>query len=66
MSNSFLVPATTAYANLIFIVEGKVNITLTPFFGMNKNYTWDLDTYNKSDELNSNSYGLTIKLNFKN
>jgi hypothetical protein len=66
VNNSYQIPTSTVYANLIFLTGEKFNITVSPYFNMNNVYSWDLSSYKRYDVLNLNSYGCSIKLNFKN
>jgi hypothetical protein len=66
LNNSFLIPETTIYGNLIILPGKRLSITLTPFFTQNHNYSWDLNTYNRSNMLVANSFGGSIKIIYKN
>ena len=66
MNNSYQIPATTAYGNLIFLLGRKFGITLSPYYSLNHFYSWDLNAYSRYDKLSLNSYGCSIKLTFKN
>lgn len=66
INNSFQIPATTLYGNLIFLVGQRFSITLTPFYSANQIYSWDLTTFNRYEKLNLNSFGGAIKLTIKN
>ena len=64
MNNSFLIPSTTLYCNIIVSPGKRYEVTLSPFYSENKNYSWDLNVYNRTNELNPRSYGLSVKLNY--
>jgi hypothetical protein len=66
INNSYLIPQTTIYCNLIVAPGKRYIVTLSPYFCENKNYSWDLSVYNRTDELNPKSYGISIKLNYNN
>lgn len=66
LNNSFQVPVTSVYGNLIFLLGKKFSITLTPQYNMYHIYTWDLNNFNRYDKLNLGSIGGAIKLTFKN
>jgi hypothetical protein len=66
MNNSLMVPATTIYANLTIYPGKKIKITFSPFYSKNNNYSWNLNDYTRSNELNPRSFGVLIKLNYNN
>jgi hypothetical protein len=66
LNNSFQIPATTIYSNIIILPGKKFNITLTPFYCKNQIYSWDLNSYFRTNKLTINSFGCSIKLNYKN
>lgn len=66
MNNSFRIPATSIYGNIIILPAKKFSITLTPFYVKNEAYSWDLDNYTRTKKLSLNSFGGTIKIVYKN
>jgi hypothetical protein len=66
LNNSFLIPATTIYSNIIIMAGNHIRITLSPYYSENLNYTWNLKTYTRSGKLITDSFGGMIKLTFKN
>lgn len=64
-NNSFQVPATTIYGNIIVLPAKHFSITITPFFTKNHLYSWNLNAYTRTNKLNINSFGGLIKLNYK-
>jgi hypothetical protein len=64
-NNSFQVPSTTIYGNLIFLMGKHINFTVSPVFNQNQFYSWNLNTYTRSDKQELNSYGCSIKLTYK-
>ena len=66
INNSFLIPATTLYGNLIILPAKRFSIVLTPVYSENENYSWDLNTYSRGNKLIVNSFGGSIKLIYKN
>jgi hypothetical protein len=66
MNNSFQIPATTIYSNIIILPGKQFSITLTPFYSENQSYSWDLNIYTRTGKLTHNSFGGAIKLTYKN
>jgi len=66
LNNSFQIPATTAFGNLIFLLGGRFSITISPYYSINHVYTWNLSAPDRYDKLSLNSFGGSIKLTFKN
>jgi hypothetical protein len=66
MNNSFLIPATTIFGNIIILPGKKISITLTPFYNEYSAFSWDLSAFNRSNELILNSFGGAIKIIYKN
>jgi hypothetical protein len=66
LNNSFLIPATVIYSNLIILAGKRFSITLTPAYSENLNYSWDLNAYSTFNKQNNNSFGGIIKLTYKN
>jgi hypothetical protein len=65
INNSFQIPATTIYSNLILLPGKKINITLSPFYCKNNTFSWDLNSYSRTNKLTINSFGCSIKLTYK-
>ena len=65
MNNSFLIPATSAYSNIIVLPGNRFSITLTPFYARNEIYSWDLSNYTRTDKQIINSFGGSLKLIYK-
>jgi hypothetical protein len=65
MNNSLQIPATTIYGNFILLTGNHLIFTVTPFFAQNNIYSWNLNTYTRTDKLISNSTGAYIKLTYK-
>jgi hypothetical protein len=66
MNNSFQIPSTTIYENIIILPGKKISITVTPFFAKIESYSWNLNAHTKTNRLSLNSYGGTIKFVYKN
>jgi hypothetical protein len=66
MNNSFQIPATTIYGNIIILPGKKFSITVTPFYMKYDIYSWNLNAYTKTRKLSVNSFGGTIKFVYKN
>jgi hypothetical protein len=66
INNSYLIPHTTIYCNIIVSPGKRYMVTLSPYFCVNKNYSWDLNVYTRTNELNPKSYGISVKLNYNN
>jgi hypothetical protein len=64
INNSLLIPATTIYGDVIINPGKKFMITVSPFFSKNQNYSWNLNDYTATNELNPRSFGVTIKLTY--
>lgn len=65
MNNSFQIPSLSIYSNLIVLLGNRVSITLTPYYTQNTLYSWDLNSYIKTDKLTIDSFGGLIKLTIK-
>lgn len=65
MNNSFLIPATTIYGNIICFLNKNFSISLTPFYIEYQSYSWDLDAFTRTGKLINNSLGGSIKLKYK-
>jgi hypothetical protein len=66
VNNSYLIPSSTIYSNLIFLVGKRFSVTLTPYFSENHLYSWDIINYTRTDRVVVNSYGINLKINIKN
>jgi hypothetical protein len=66
MNNSFMIPATTIYGNIIILPGKKFSITVTPFYVREEAYSWNLNTYIRTNKLSLNSFGGAIKIVYKN
>jgi hypothetical protein len=66
MNNSFLIPTTTIYSNIIILPGKQLSITITPFLSENNIYSWDLKAYKRIDKLTLQSFGSSIKITYKN
>jgi hypothetical protein len=64
INNSFQIPATTVYGNIILFPGKKLNITLSPFYTENHSYSRNLNTYMRTNKLTLNSFGGAIKLTY--
>jgi hypothetical protein len=64
-SNSFQIPVTTIFSNIIIIPGKHFSLTITPFYTENRLYSWDLIAYTRANKLGINSFGGMIKLNYK-
>ena len=65
MNNSFQIPVTTIYGNIILLPWKRFNISLSPFYSRNEVYSWDLSSYTRTNKLNINSFGGSFKLIYK-
>ena len=65
MNNSFQIPATTIYGNIIILPGKHFRITLTQFYTENEIYSWDLNAYTRTGKLTLNSFGGAIKIIYK-
>jgi hypothetical protein len=65
LNNSYLIPATIIFSNLIILAGKRFSITLTPAYSENLNYSWNLNTYTRNNKQNNNSFGGIIKLTYK-
>jgi hypothetical protein len=65
INNSFQIPATTIYSNLIILPGKRFNLTITPFYSENNIYSWDLFAYSRTNKLIINSFGGLVKLTYK-
>lgn len=66
MNNSFLIPSVTFYGSIIICPSKKYMISISPYFSKNQNYSWNLNEYTRSNELQPRSFGVTIKLTYNN
>ena len=65
INNSFQIPATTIYTNLIVLPGKRLKLTITPYYSENNVYSWDLAAYSRTDKQILNSFGGLIKLTYK-
>jgi hypothetical protein len=65
LNNSFQIPVTTIYSNLIILPGRHLNITITPYYSENNIYSWDLTAYSRTNKLIINSFGGLIKFTYK-
>jgi hypothetical protein len=65
INNSFQIPVTTIYTNLIVLVGKHLKFSIMPFYSENNIYSWDLTTYSRTNKLNINSFGGLVKLTYK-
>lgn len=65
VNNSYLIPATSFYGNLIFIIGQHFNITASAYFSKNETYSWDLTSHTRTDLQLLNSSGGKITLTYK-
>jgi hypothetical protein len=66
MNNSFMIPSTTVYCNLILTKWKKLTLNISPFYSKNLNYSWNLSSFSRNNEINPNSFGIAIKLTYNN
>jgi hypothetical protein len=65
INNSFLIPATTIYSNLIFLPWKHLSLTVTPYLIENIAYSWDLNASVRTAKLNLGSAGSAVRLTYK-
>jgi hypothetical protein len=65
INNSFQIPKTTIYSNLIILPGRHLKLTITPFYCENNIYSWDLTAYTRTNKLIINSFGGLIKITYK-
>jgi hypothetical protein len=65
INNSFQIPATMIYSNLIILPGKRFKLTITPYYCENNIYSWDLTAYSRTDKQILNSFGGLIKLTYK-
>jgi hypothetical protein len=66
INNSFLIPSASIYCNLVIMKWKNYKLNISPIFSENKNYSWNLNALYRTNELNPRSFGITIKLTYKN
>lgn len=66
MNNSFQIPATTIYSNILILPWNHFSLSISPFYNKNNFYTWDTNAYTRTNKLILNSFGGSIKLTYKN
>ncbi|MCX6326967.1 MAG: hypothetical protein NT144_10030 [Bacteroidia bacterium] len=65
INNSFQIPETTIYSNIILLPDKKFSITISPYYCKNQIYSWNLNSYLRTNKLNINSFGVAFKLTCK-
>lgn len=65
LNDSFQIPATTIYGNIIILTMNNLRLVITPYYIENQIYSWDLNSYARTNKLNINSFGGSIKLSYK-
>lgn len=65
INNSFQIPVTTIYSNIIVLPWKHFSISLTPYYAKNEIYSWDLNAYARTDRQTINTFGGAIKLTYK-
>ncbi len=65
INNSFQIPVTTIYSNLIILSGEHLKFSIMPFYSVNQIYSWNLTAYSRTDKLIVNSFGGQIKLTYK-
>ncbi|MHC1702634.1 MAG: tetratricopeptide repeat protein [Tenuifilaceae bacterium] len=66
LNNSFQIPSSSVYGNIIILPSSRFSITISPFITQIQDYSWDLDLYTRTDKQSNSSIGGLIKLTFKN
>ena len=66
MNNSFMIPSTTVYCNLIVTTWKNLALNISPFYSKNNNYSWNLNSLSRTGELNPNSFGIAFKITYNN
>lgn len=65
VNNSFRIPSSTIYGNIIILPVKHITLTITPYYTENHLYSWDLNAHTRTDKLTLNSFGSAIKLTYK-
>ena len=65
INNSYLIPETTIYGNVIILPGRHLKLTLMPFYSENQGYSWDLNAFTRTNKIKINSFGGLIKLTYK-
>ncbi|MEI6047453.1 MAG: hypothetical protein WCS03_01015 [Bacteroidota bacterium] len=65
INNSFQIPATTIYSNIIILPGKHFRLDITPYYVENQIYSWDLNAFSRTNKLNINSFGGSLKLIYK-
>lgn len=63
--NSFQVPVTTIYSNLIILPWKHISFTVSPYFTENNTYSWDFNASVRTSKLNLSSFGTAVRLTYK-
>jgi len=66
MNNSFVIPSTTIYCNLILMHWKKITLNISPTYSRISNYSWNLSSLYRGYEVDLNSFGIVIKLIYNN
>jgi hypothetical protein len=66
INNSYLIPSASIFCNLIITKWKNYTLHVSPSFSENKNYSWNLNALYRTNEVNPRSFGITIKLTYKN
>jgi hypothetical protein len=66
MNNSFIIPSTTVYCNLVMMPWKKITLNISPSYSRVINYSWNLSSLYRDYELDLNSYGIVIKIIYNN
>jgi len=65
MNNSFQIPAFTIYSNLLILPWKNFKLSVTPYYSQTNVYSWDFNTYTRTNKLINNALGGSIKLTYK-
>jgi len=65
MNNSFQMPVTTAYGNIIVLLGKHVSVNLSSYYIENNLYLWNFDTYSKTNRQAVDAFGCSFKLTYK-
>jgi hypothetical protein len=66
MNNSFIIPSTTVYCNLILMPWKKLTLNISPSYSRITNYSWNLSSLYRDYKLDLNSFGIVIKIIYNN
>jgi hypothetical protein len=65
VNNSFQIPVTTLYSNIIVLPKGNFKFTITPYYLKNEIYSWNLTDYTRINKVSVNSFGISVKILYK-